>query len=88
MDPLRKHPSYEREEAKIESTRNDPTPHARRGDARFLPVVIISTIVLILLLIAGVVLVKGKGSKMIPHEQNNHPTSSIAQPAVRGVRYV
>ena len=87
MDPLRKHPPYEREEAKIEPTRNDPTPHARRGDARFLPVVIIATIVLILLLIAGVVLVKGKGTKMVPHEQDNHPTSRIAQPSAPAFRY-
>jgi hypothetical protein len=87
MDPLRKYPPSEREEDKIEPTRNDPSPQARTGDARFLPVVIISTIVLIILLIAGVVLVKGKGTKMVPHEQNNHPTSSIAQPSAPAVRY-
>jgi hypothetical protein len=43
-------------------------------------VVILAAIALIVLLIAGIVLVKGKGAKMVPHEQDNHPTSSIPQP--------
>lgn len=80
MDPLRKYPPPdEREEEKIEPTRNDPTPEARTGDSRFLPVVILAAIALIVLLIAGIVLLKGKGPKMVPHVQDN-PTSSIAQP--------
>jgi hypothetical protein len=87
IDPLRKYPpSDERAEDKIESTRNDPTPQARTGDSRFLPVVILAAIALIVLLIAGVVLLKGKGTKMVPHVQDNHPTSSIAQP-LSAVRY-
>ena len=80
VDPLRKQTEAERQEDKIESTRNDPTPQARVGDSRFLPVVILAAIALIVLLIAGIVLVKGKGAKMVPHEQDNHPTSSIPQP--------
>jgi hypothetical protein len=55
MDPLRKYPPSEREEDKIEPTRNDPTPEARTGDSRFLPVVILAAIALIVLLIAGIV---------------------------------
>ncbi|QHS51883.1 hypothetical protein [Edaphobacter sp. 12200R-103] len=85
IDPLRKHAPDERKEDKIESTRNDPTPQSRVGDSRFLPVVILAAIALIVLLIAGIVLVKRKGTKMVPHEQDNHPTSSIPQqpPAVQ-----
>jgi hypothetical protein len=85
MDPLRKYPPSEREEDKIEPTRNDPTPEARTGDSRFLPVVILAAIALIVLLIAGIVLLKGKGTKMVPHVQDS-PTSSIAQP-LSAVRY-
>ncbi len=61
----------------IEPTRNDPTPQRRKGDARFLPVVIIAAIALVLILIASVVLIGGKGKKLVPHEQDNHPKSSL-----------
>ncbi|RZU42751.1 hypothetical protein [Edaphobacter modestus] len=77
MDPLRKSPSTSTEEEKIEPTRNDPTPEERKGDSRFLPVVIIAAIVLIVILIAAVVLIRGKGHKMIPQDQDR-PTSSLS----------
>jgi hypothetical protein len=77
MDPLRKHPPDSSEEEKIEPTRNDPTPEARTGDSRFLPVVLLAAVALIVILIAAVVLVRGKGHKMVPQEPDNHPTSSL-----------
>lgn len=77
IDPLRRHPSSPTEEGKIEPTLSDPTPSARTGDSRFLPVVILAGIALIVLLIAAVVLIKGKGHKMVPQEQDNHPVSSL-----------
>jgi hypothetical protein len=83
MDPLRKQPESTAEERKIEPTLNDPTPHARQGDSRFLPVVILAGIALIVLLIAGVLMIKGKGHKMVPQEQDNHPTSKLMQPALK-----
>jgi hypothetical protein len=64
------------EEAKIEPTRNDPTPERRTGDSRFLPVVILAGIALIVLLLAGILVIKGKGSKAVPSGQD-HPTSSL-----------
>lgn len=78
MDPLRKQSSIE--ERKIEPTRNDPTPEQRKGDSRFLPVVILAAVVLIVLLIGAVVLIKGKGHKIVPPEQPNRPTSSLTAP--------
>lgn len=80
MDPLRKHPQSSSAEEKIEPTRNDPTPEARTGDSRFLPVVILAAIALIVILIGAIVLVRGKGHKMIPQQQDNHPTSSLTIP--------
>jgi|UPI00047C7879 hypothetical protein len=80
IDPNRKYHSGAPEEGKIEPGGNDPTPEERRGDSRFLPVVILAGIALILLLIAGVVLVKGKGRKMVPQAPDNHPTSSLIRP--------
>jgi hypothetical protein len=77
MDPLRKHPPSSSEEEKIEPTRNDPTPEVRTGDSRFLPVVILAAIALIVILIGAIVLVRGKGHKMVPQQQDNHPTSTL-----------
>ena len=71
------------EEAKIEPTRNDPTPEERKGDSRFLPVVILAGIALIVLLIAAVLLIKGRGTKIVPHDPDNHPTSSLIVVAPR-----
>jgi hypothetical protein len=74
-DPTRRFAASEEE--KIQPTRNDPTPEERKGDSRFLPVVILAAIALIILLIGAVVLIRGKGHKIVPQSQDNHPTSSL-----------
>lgn len=63
----------------IDPSRNDPTPHRRKGDSRFLPVVILAAIALIVILVAAVALIGGKGKKMVP-QQDNHPESSLVVP--------
>jgi hypothetical protein len=75
MDSIRR--SAASEEEKIEPTRNDPTPEERKGDSRFLPVVIIAAIALIIILIGAIVLIRGKGHKIVPRSQDNHPSSSL-----------
>jgi len=75
MDPTRKFAASEEE--KIQPTRNDPTPEERKGDSRFLPVVILAAIALIIILIGAVVLIRGKGHKIVPQTQDNHPSSSL-----------
>jgi len=64
----------------IDPSRNDPTPHRRKGDSRFLPVVIVAAIALVIILIASLVLIGGKGKKMVPSEHDNHPESSLTVP--------
>jgi hypothetical protein len=66
-------------EAQIEPTRNDPTPERRKGDSRFLPVVVLAGIALIVLLIAGILVIRSKGHKIVPAGQNQ-PTSSLVVP--------
>lgn len=75
MDPTRRFAASEEE--KIQPSRNDPTPEARKGDSRFLPVVILAAIALIILLIGAVVLIRGKGHKIVPQSQDNQPSSSL-----------
>jgi len=57
----------------IEPTRNDPTPEERVGDSRFLPVVVAAGVALLIILIAAVVLIGGKGDKLAP--EKTRPTS-------------
>jgi hypothetical protein len=77
-DPMDSTPrSTASEEEKIQPTLNDPTPEGRKGDSRFLPVVILAAIALILILIGAVVLIRGKGHKIVPQTQDSHPSSSL-----------
>jgi hypothetical protein len=75
MDPTNKPGASEEE--KIQPTRNDPTPEERKGDSRFLPVVILAAIALIIILIGAIVLIRGKGHKIVPQSQDNRPSSSL-----------
>jgi hypothetical protein len=75
MDPTSK--SGASEEEKIQPTRNDPTPEERKGDSRFLPVVILAAIALIIILIGAIVLIRVKGHKIVPQSQDNRPSSSL-----------
>jgi len=75
MDPTRRPAASEEE--KIQPTRNDPTPEERKGDSRFLPVVILAAIALIIILIGAIVLIRGKGHKIVPQSQDNRPSSSL-----------
>jgi hypothetical protein len=64
-------------------SRNDPTPEQRKGDARFLPVVIAAGIAIILILLAAIIFLKAKPEKAIPKA---NPTSRLTQPAAPTIR--
>ena len=72
--PFRNEPTAEE---KIQPTGNDPTPEERKGDSRFLPVVIAAAVALIVILVLAIFVIKGKGSKIVPSQPSNHPTSSL-----------
>jgi len=56
---------------------NDPTPERRKGDSSFLPVVIISGIVIVLTLIVAVLVIKGRQHNIVPAKPNTAPTSQV-----------
>jgi hypothetical protein len=58
-------------------SRSDPTPEERKGDSSFLPVVIAAGIALIIILLAAVVFIKARQTKVIPTPHDAHPTSQI-----------
>jgi hypothetical protein len=73
-DPISKSCPFEEEQ--IQPARNDPTPEERKGDSRFLPVAILAAIALIVILIGALVLIRGKGQKIVPQSQHNRRASS------------
>jgi LPXTG-motif cell wall-anchored protein len=62
-----------------ERSTNDPRPKARTGDSSFLPVVIISGIVILLILIGSIFFFKSKKEKAVPLHDSPHKTSQIVQ---------
>jgi hypothetical protein len=64
-----------------ERSRNDPTPEARSGDSSFLPVVIVSCVVILLILIGAIVFIRSRKEKAVPPHSAPHTTSEIIQPS-------
>jgi hypothetical protein len=64
-------------------SRSDPTPEERKGDSRFLPVVIAAGIALIVILVAALIFLKVRQTNVIPKATDAHPTSQIVQPRMQ-----
>jgi cell division protein FtsN len=64
-------------------SRNDPTPEERKGDSRFLPVVIAAAIAVIVILVAALIFLKAKQTNAIPKANDTHPTSQFVQPRLQ-----
>lgn len=58
-------------------SRNDPTPHRRRGDSSFLPVVIMAAIFLLIAFIAALILMRTRQNKIVPAPHQPTSTSQI-----------
>jgi cell division protein FtsN len=64
-------------------SRNDPTPEERKGDSRFLPVVIAAAIAVIVILVAALIFLKARQTHAIPNVNDTHPTSQFVQPRLQ-----
>jgi hypothetical protein len=65
------------EQKKIQRARSNRMLDERKADSRFLPVVILAGIALIIILIGAIMLIRGKGRKIVPQSQDNHPSSCL-----------
>jgi hypothetical protein len=65
------------EQKKIQRARNDQKHEESKVNSRFLPVVVLAGIALIIILIGTIVLIRGKGQKIIPQSRDNHPSSIL-----------
>jgi hypothetical protein len=62
-------------------TASNPTPERRVGDSSIKPVVIVFLVTILIILVAAIVFIKARQTKVIPKTNDARPTSQITQPA-------
>ena len=60
-------------------TSSNPTPEQRVGDSSIKPVVIAFVVTIAVVLVAALVFLKARQSKVVPKVDDRHPTSQIMQ---------
>ena len=63
-------------------TASNPTPEQRVGDSSIKPVVIAFLVTILVILVAAIIFIKARQTKVIPKTNNARPTSQITQPAI------
>jgi hypothetical protein len=63
-------------------TTSDPTPEQRVGDSSIKPVVIAFLATILIILVAAIIFIKARQTKVVPKANDARPTSQIAQPAL------
>jgi hypothetical protein len=61
---------------------SDPTPERRVGDAPMRPVVIAFVVTILVILVAAIIFIKARQTKVLPKATDRHPASQITQPAL------
>ncbi|WP_158945215.1 hypothetical protein [Granulicella sp. S190] len=69
---------------------NDPAPEERTSDSSFLPVVIAFAVAIIVVLVAAIIFIKARQTKVIPNPKDPHPTSRLmpASPSSLSPTYI
>jgi len=63
-------------------TTSNPTPEQRVGDSSIKPVVIAFVVTVLIILVAAIIFIKARQTKVIPKATHPRPTSQITQPAI------
>ncbi len=63
-------------------TASNPTPEQRIGDSSIKPVVIAFAVTILIILVAAIIFIKARQTKVIPKTHDTRPTSQITQPAI------
>ena len=63
-------------------TTSNPTPEQRVGDSSIKPVVIAFLVTILIILVAAIIFIKARQTKVIPKTHDARPTSQITQPAI------
>ncbi len=63
-------------------TASNPTPEQRIGDSSIKPVVIAFAVTILIILVAAIIFIKARQTKVIPKTHDTRPTSQITRPAI------
>jgi hypothetical protein len=63
-------------------TRSNPTPKQRVGDSSIKPVVIAFLVTILIILVAAIIFIKARQTKVIPRTHDARLTSQITKPAI------
>jgi hypothetical protein len=63
-------------------TRSDPTPEERVGDSSIKPVVIAFVATILIILVAAIIFIKARQTKVVPKVTDQHPTTQIIRPPI------
>ena len=63
-------------------TPSNPTPEQRVGDSSIKPVVIAFLVTILIILVAALIFIKARQTKVIPKTHDARPTSQITQPSI------
>jgi len=63
-------------------TASNPTPEQRVGDSSIKPVIIAFVVTILIILVAAIIFIKARQTKVIPRTHDASPTSQITQPAI------
>jgi hypothetical protein len=61
-------------------TTSDPTPEERTGDSSIKPAVIGFIVTILIILVAALIFIRVRQTKVIPKATDDHPTSRIISP--------
>jgi hypothetical protein len=60
---------------------SDPTPQRRVGDVSIRPVVVAFVVTILVILVAAIIFIKARQTKVIPKTNDVRPTSQFTHPA-------
>ncbi len=63
-------------------TTSNPTPEQRVGDSSIKPVVIAFVVTILIILVAAIIFIKARQTRVIPKTNDARPKSQITQPAI------
>jgi len=63
-------------------TASNPTPEQRVGDSSIKPVVIGFIVTILIILVAAIIFIKARQTRVIPKTNDARPKSQITQPAI------
>ena len=67
-------------------TTSNPTPEQRVGDSSIKPVVIAFLVTILIVLVAAIIFIKARQTRVVPKANDPHATTQVIQPPTKTVQ--